>query len=457
MNRILVVDDDQNVRRSLSKILSHEGFAVEEYASGVEALKAIEKTIFDLVVCDLRMQTVDGMEVLRRSKASHPDTEVLLMTAYATIDSAVAAMREGAYDYIAKPVKPEELILTVAKALERRALKNKNRQLERLVKDKFGFQKIIAINPAVVNLLGTAASVAETDTNILITGESGTGKELIAGAIHFHSAYRQFPFITVNCGALPEHLLESELFGHVKGAFTGAIDNKRGLVEAANKGTLFLDEIGDMSPAMQVKLLRFLESGEFRRVGETQTRFVKVRLISATHIDLQQAMKDGKFREDLYYRINVIHLHLPPLRERRDDVPSLSHYFLRKFAEKMRKNVGGISKEAMTLLVQNDWPGNIRELVNTIEHGVALCAGDSIQVKDLPPRFTASPNGAARFPFSSGTLADVEKSYIIKVLHDVDWHQAEACKILGVSKTTLYRRLKEYGIHTRLIADSLSN
>lgn len=457
MNRILVVDDDQNVRRSLSKILTHEGFAVEEYASGEEALKAIEKTIFDLVVCDMRMQTVDGMEVLRRSKASHPDTEVLLMTAYATIDSAVAAIREGAYDYIAKPIKPEELILTVAKALERRTLKSKNRQLERLVQDKFGFQKIIAINPTVVNLLSTAASVAETDTNILITGESGTGKELIAGAIHFHSAYRQFPFITVNCGALPEHLLESELFGHVKGAFTGAIDNKRGLVETANKGTLFLDEIGDMSPAMQVKLLRFLESGEFRRVGETQTRFVKVRLISATNIDLPMAMKEGKFREDLYYRINVIHLHLPPLRERREDVPSLCNYFLRKFAEKMHKNIAGISKEAMTLLVQNDWPGNVRELVNTLEHGVALCAGDTIQVKDLPARLTASSNGAARPQNSSGTLADIEKSYIIKVLHDVDWHQAEACKILGVSKTTLYRRLKDYGIHTRLIADSLSN
>jgi DNA-binding NtrC family response regulator len=457
MPTILIVDDDLGVRKSTAKILAQEGYEVQEQECGEDALRAVEKSIFDVVISDLRMKAVDGIEVLRRSKAIHPDTIVLMMTAHATVDSAVAAMREGAYDYITKPVKPDELILTVAKALEHRAMKNTILQLERRVKEKFSFDRIIAVNPKLVEILRTAAAVAATDSTILITGESGTGKELIAGAIHCHSNYRQGPFITVNCGALPEHLLESELFGHVKGAFTGAICSKRGLVEAADNGSLFLDEIGEMSPAMQIKLLRFLESGEFRRVGETKTRYVKVRLLVATNRDLHQAIKQGAFREDLFYRINVIPLHVPPLRERRDELPRLCNHFLRQCAEKIHKPVTGIAKEAMTLLIQHDWPGNVRELINTIEHGVTLCTGDSIQIKDLPPRFTTPLNGTLRPATSKGSLAEIEKNYILSVLQEVNWNQAAACKILELSKTTLYRRLKEYGIDTRMNGDSMSD
>lgn len=457
MATILVVDDDLHVRRSIALILTQEGYEVEECESGEEAVGAIEKATYDIVICDLRLQVLDGMEVLRRTKQMHPDTEVLMMTAFGTIDSAVAAMREGAYDYIPKPVKREELALTVAKALERHALKSKIRHLERSVKDKFGFENIIAVNPAMLAVMHTAAAVAETDSTILISGESGTGKELIAGAIHNQSAYRHAAFVTVNCGALPEQLLESELFGHVKGAFTGAITSKRGLVEAAHNGTLFLDEIGEMSPAMQIKLLRFLESGELRRVGETHTRFVKVRLITATNRDLYQAMKEGVFREDLYYRLNVIPLHLPPLRERREDIPLLCNFFLRTCAEKLHKPATHITTDAMAMLMQNDWPGNVRELFNAIEHGVAMSSNGTLEVKDLPPRFSSSFGSEARVVKAEGSLADIEKSYIIKVLHEVNWHQAAACKILGLSKTTLYRRLKEYGIHSGLIAESMSN
>jgi DNA-binding NtrC family response regulator len=368
------------------------------------------------------------------------------------VDTAVQAMKEGAYDYLAKPFKNDELGITVAKALERNQLRQRVRQLERNIREKFGFENLIAASEKMHAVLRTAASVAGTDTSVLITGESGTGKELVAGAIHQLSPWRDKSFVAVNCSALPEPLLESELFGHVRGAFTGAVTNKRGLVEEADGGTLFLDEIGDAPLSIQVKLLRFLQNGEIRRVGENQVRCVKVRLIAATNRDLFQMMKAGTFREDLYYRINVIPLHIPPLRERREDILLLAQHFVKKHGQRLSRPANQLSKEVQSCLLQYNWPGNVRELEHAIEHAVALSSNEVIQPGDLPAMINQQPQYLSVLKNGqNGSLAEVEKSYILKVLQDSNWNQKQACKILGLSKTTLYRRLKEYGLHTRLM------
>lgn len=457
MAKILVVDDDKHVRHSIGLTLKVDGHDVDAARSGEAAIRMLDTQIYDLVICDLVMEQTSGIDVLRHSRQVYPDVEVIMMTAFASIDNAVEAMREGAYDYLTKPFNEDVLRMTVAKALERNELRNKVRNLERNMREQFGVENIIAANPRMQRLLRNAISVAHTDSTILITGESGTGKELIARAIHDTSRHSEKPFIAVNCGALPENLLESELFGHVKGAFTGAVSNKKGLVEEANGGTLFLDEIAETSLTLQVKLLRFIQEGEIRRVGENTTRHVKVRLIAATNKDLKQAMAENLFREDLYYRLSVIPLHIPPLRERPEDIPLLAQHFLKLYARRFDKNIKTFSKETSNTMLNYPWPGNVRELINTVEHGVAMCHGDKIELNDMPQSLIEYTEIVPGFREGlTGSLAEVEKNYILKVLQDTHWNQKRACAILGLSKTTLYRRLKQYGIQARLMQTTSS-
>ncbi len=452
MVKILIVDDEPSVSHSLALSLMVAGYQAEEAGSGEEAIRLIEKEIFDLVICDLRMEKMSGLEVLRQIKQCSPDTEVLLMTAFAAVETAVQAMKEGAYDYISKPFQHDELLLTVRKALERNQLRLRVRVLEQRMRDKYGIENVVATSEAMQAILRTTAALAGTDATVLITGESGTGKELVANAIHQISPQREQPFIAVNCGALPEQLLESELFGHVRGAFTGAITNKRGLAEEANGGTLFLDEIGDAPLPIQVKLLRFIENGEIRRVGDTQIHHVKVRVIAATNHDLRQMMQAGVFREDLFYRLNVIPLHIPPLRDRREDILLLAQHFLKKHGQRFNRPNIRLSKEAQSCLLQYRWPGNVRELDHAIEHAVTLSSNEALQPTDFPPHITQPPAVIKREKpdYLEGSLAEVEKAYIFKVLQDTNWNQKQTGKILQLSKATLYRRLKEYGWHNRV-------
>ncbi len=455
---ILVVDDDANVRKVLVTQLKDAGFQVEEAPSGHEANRLIDRRTYDVIICDLVMEGVSGIDVLMHSKRVNSDAEVIMLTAFGSVETAVQALQSGAFHYITKPHNREELIVTVQRALEQNRLRLRLRALERQMREQFGVENIVTVNPKMQQLIKTAISVAHTESNVLITGESGTGKELIAGLIHSMSSVADKPFVAVNCGGIPESLLESELFGHVKGAFTGAISTKRGLVEEADGGTLFLDEVAEMNTTLQVKLLRFIQNGEFRRVGENEVRRVKVRIIAATNKDLKQAMEMGEFREDLYYRLSVIPLHIPPLRERREDISLLVQHFLRMFATRLDKPVRQFSKDALNALMQYHWPGNVRELMNAIEHGVALSSGDTLELKDLPPNI-AHPMTEEGMPLaeSRGTLEDIEKSYILKVLQETGWNQKQACRILGLSKATLYRRLKKYGIRAKLMTASLSS
>ncbi|MDQ7065694.1 MAG: sigma-54 dependent transcriptional regulator [candidate division KSB1 bacterium] len=455
---ILVVDDDANVRQVLVTQLKDAGFQVEEAQSGHEAKRLIDRRAYDVIICDLVMESVSGIDVLMHSKRVNSDAEVIMLTAFGSVETAVQALQSGAFHYITKPHNREELIVTVQRALEQNRLRLRLRALERQMREQFGVENIVTVNPKMQQLIKTAISVAHTESNVMITGESGTGKELIAGLIHSMSRVADKPFVAVNCGGIPESLLESELFGHVKGAFTGAISTKRGLVEEADGGTLFLDEVAEMNTTLQVKLLRFIQGGEFRRVGENEVRRVKVRIIAATNKDLKQAMEMGEFREDLYYRLSVIPLHIPPLRERREDISLLAQHFLKMFATRLDKPVRQFSKDALNALMQYHWPGNVRELMNAIEHGVALSSGDTLELKDLPPNI-AHPMTEEGMPLaeSRGTLEDIEKSYILKVLQETGWNQKQACRILGLSKATLYRRLKKYGIRAKLMTASLSS
>jgi len=453
MVKILVVDDELSVSHSLALNLKVAGYQVQEAGSGEEAIRLVAKEIYDLVICDLRMEKMSGLEVLRRLKQCAPDTEVLMMTAFAAVDTAVQAMKEGAYDYISKPFQQDELLLTVSKALERNQLRLRVRVLEQRMREKYGIENVVATSEAMQAILRTTAALAGTDATVLITGESGTGKELVANAIHQISPRREQPFIAVNCGALPEQLLESELFGHVRGAFTGAITNKRGLAEEANGGTLFLDEIGDAPLSIQVKLLRFIENGEIRRVGDTQTLQVKARVIAATNRDLQQMMQAGTFHEDIYYRLNVIPLYIPPLRERREDILLLAQHFFKKHMQRLNRPNIRLSQEAQSCLLQYRWPGNVRELGHAIEHAVTLSSNEILQPSDFPPQISQPPTAIRRREtqhLMEGSLAEVEKAYIFKVLQDSNWNQKQAGKVLQLSKATLYRRLKQYGWHNRV-------
>ncbi len=451
MANILLVDDEKSVRSTLSLFLTKAGYKVEEAASGDEAEKKITSSPFDLVITDLKMKPTDGLQVLRATKESNPITEVIVMTGFGTVESGVEAMKSGAYDYIQKPFNKDEFLIVVDKALERKQLLIEVEHLQEELKEKYRFENIVGNSNEMLDVLSMVSKVAQTDSTVLISGESGTGKELIAKAIHLNSRRKNRSFITINCGALPENLQESELFGHVRGAFTGAIRDKRGLFQEANGGTLFLDEVGETAPLTQVKLLRFLQDGEIRRVGENDPLYVDVRLLAATNLDLEKAIEDGRFREDLYYRLNVIPIHMPPLRKRRDDIPLLANTFLDKYTKRTKKKVVSISPEALQFLSRYDWPGNVRELENVIERAVILTNRNVIMPEDLPSSVGGPAKSAPISNVYQGevTLEELEKGHILSALEHYNWNQKQASQILGISTTTLWRKLKSYGIEPR--------
>ncbi|GAB4540653.1 MAG: sigma-54 dependent transcriptional regulator [Thermodesulfovibrionia bacterium] len=445
--RILIVDDEKIALRNLEHVMKKEGYDVVTTTSGQNALRLLQEQEFDVVLTDLKMEKVDGMEILDHCKKLYPDTEVIMITAYATIPSAVETMKKGAYDYIAKPFKLDEVRRIVKEAIEKVKLKKENRLLREELQRYEGKVKIITQDPEMQRLLDVARQIAPTDCNVLITGESGTGKELFARYIHFNSKRAEGPFFAINCGAFTEELLSNELFGHEKGAFTGATSMKKGLIEMASGGTLFLDEITEMAPSMQVKLLRVIQEKELLRVGGTEPLKVDVRFIAATNRDIQDAIKNGAFRQDLYYRLNVVSLRIPPLSERRDDIPLLSYYFLKKYSVLMNKDVTEIAEDVMAILMNYDFPGNVRELENIIERGVALTNSSKIEIGHLPEdlkqlsiRTFRKKNG--RIP----TLEEQEEAYIKWVLKEVGGNRTLAAQILGIDRVSLWRKLKKYGM-----------
>jgi DNA-binding NtrC family response regulator len=443
--RVLIVDDERVAVRNLEHVMKKEGYEVVATQSGGNALAHLEAQPFDVVLTDLRMEKVDGMQILRRCRETSPDTEVIVITGFATLESAVDAMKHGAYYYIAKPFRLDEVRKVVAEAIEKIRLRRENRALREQVDSFQGKVRIITQDGEMQRLLSLARQVAPTDCNVLITGESGTGKELFARYLHHHSHRADRPFIAMNCGAFNEELLANELFGHVKGAFTGAQADKQGLLAAADGGTLFLDEVTEMSPAMQVKLLRVIQEREVLPLGATATLKVDVRFVAATNRNLQEMMKSGEFRQDLWFRLNVVNLHIPPLSHRREDVPLLAYHFLGKCAARMNKPVREISAEAMSILKAYDFPGNVRELENIIERGVAIATGSTIETAYLPD--TLRELSTRSFRKKEGrlpSLEEQERDYIRWVLQEAGNNQTLAAQILGIDRVSLWRKLKRY-------------
>ena len=447
MGQILIVDDEATAVDNLAHVCRKQGYEVTTRMTGMGALEVLEKKRFDIVLTDLKMEKVDGMAVLRRVKELSPETAVILITGFATLDSAITAMKAGAFHYIAKPFRLDEVREVVRNALEMVNLKRENQQLKQQLTNSRSEPSIITQDVIMQRLLETARQVAPTDTNILITGESGTGKELLAKFIHAHSDRNEAPFQAVNCGALQEDLLANELFGHQKGAYTGATESRKGLIEAANGGSLFLDEIAEMSLGMQVKLLRVIQEREVQRLGSNQSTPVNIRLIAATHRDLRDEIAAGRFRQDLYYRLDVVGLHLPPLAERRDDVPLLAFYFLRKHAAQMNRAVDDIDSAAIAVLLDYDYPGNIRELENIIERGVALAQEGQLTTANLPPALVEHTVRVVREESGSlPTLVEREADYIRYVLERSGQNRTRAARVLGIDRVSLWRKLKKYGM-----------
>jgi DNA-binding NtrC family response regulator len=444
MPTVLLVDDQSNMRRSMSLVLAQDGLRVLEAASVGDALGLLGETPIDVVVTDVRMEgDSDGPVLLRAIKARDPEVEVILATAFGTIDQAVDAIKAGAYDYLTKPIDPERLAITVRRASERRALAREVRQLRAQVS---GEEEIVAVSRAMQQVVRDATQLASTDSTVLITGESGTGKELVARRLYQHGPRRGGKFVPVNCGALPETILESELFGHRKGAFTGATTDRKGLLEEAHGGVLFLDEIGEMPASMQVRLLRFLQGGEVRRVGESMTRRVDVRLVAATHRSLEDEVAAGRFRHDFYYRINVMGIRIPPLRERPEDIPPLAEHFLKRMALRLRRPVTGFTPAARDLLTSYAWPGNVRELANAIERATNLASGQVITEAELPAALTVAsipPMLPRALSHASGAS---ERDRLLAALESSHWNQRRAAEQLGMSRTTLWRKMREHRI-----------
>ena len=440
--KILIVDDEAIVRESLRDWLSDAGHYVLTAENGSQALEIIQKEKPALTIADLVMPGMDGIELMKRTKELAVDTEFIIITAYGSIPTAVAAVRQGAYDYIEKPFSPERVELLIEKLAERKRLVEENISLRQKLEERYCFENIVTKSPKMRQIIELIGVVAKSNTTVLITGESGTGKELVARAIHSRSRRKDRPFVAVSCAALPESLLSSELFGHEKGAFTGAHIQRKGKIEFANRGTLFLDEIGEMSANIQVHLLRVLEEKEFARVGGNELVRADVRIISATNKDLKQAVANRQFREDLYYRLNVVNIDLPPLRERREDILLLARHFLEKFARENQKRLTGLSREVNDFLLKYQWPGNVRELENTIERAVILAKGRYIDIDSLLQR--ASTSGESILPGTS--LKEVEKSYIMGVLNQTSGNYTEAARVLGISRATLYHKVKAYGL-----------
>ena len=444
---ILIVEDEDIARRNLEHILRKQGYEVIAANSGAKAVDLLRQREFDLVLTDLKMEKVDGMQVLAKSRELHPYTDVIVITGYATVDSAVAAMKEGAYHYIAKPYKIDEIRQIVGQALTKRRLQLENLELKESLKKAQPVPFIVGKSKAITQVLETIRQIASSDTNVLIFGESGTGKELAARAIHHLSRRSAKRFVAFNCGSFTDELMANELFGHEKGAFTGAVQEKKGLLQAADGGTVFLDEIGDMPMSMQVKLLRVIQEKELLRVGGVDPLPVDVRFVAATHRDLQQDVQSGHFRQDLYYRLNVIALQLPPLTDRSDDIPLLVNHFLVQKSRAMQKNIDAIEPQAMDLLCRYSWPGNVRELENIMERAVALENGPIIRVADLPDYIDNLTIETYRHtPSEIPSLEDQEKRYIQWVLDKSEGNKTKAAKIMGIDRVSLWRKLKRYGI-----------
>jgi two-component system NtrC family response regulator len=444
---ILLIDDDESLRRVMEFSLTEAGYAVRAVAGGEEGLRLFEKDPFDAVVTDITMPGMSGMEVLRQVRERDARIPVIIITAYGTIESAVEAMKQGAFDYITKPFNRDELRITLEKALRMRRLEHENVELRAEIKGKYRFEEIVGTSEKVREVLETAGRVASSDASVLITGESGTGKELLARGIHYSSPRANGPFVAVNCAAIPETLIESELFGHVKGAFTGAIRDKEGKFELADGGTLFLDEIGELRVDLQSKILRALQEKTVDRVGGSRPVPVDARVIAATNRDIERAVKDGKFREDIYYRLSVITLHMPPLRERKEDIPILAEHFLKKYN---KSEPVTLSPDTLEALKAYGWPGNVRELENVIQRASVLRRGNEITRAELPDKLTKEERGVEdiilNLPEEGISLEELEKSLIIKALEKHKGNQTRAAEYLGITRPTLIYRMEKYGL-----------
>jgi DNA-binding NtrC family response regulator len=444
---ILVVDDEKDICKALSILLTKEGYSVKEAYNGEEALELIKKENFDVVMTDIRMEKVDGFEVLKQTQKISPETSVIMMTAFASVGSAVEAMRAGAVDYITKPFINDEIRLTIRRLIESRNLQMENLILrQELSQRPPAFTNIIGTSDAIQKIFSIMEKVIPSKSNILITGESGTGKGMVAEAIHQSGPRKDKPFISINCGAIPENLLESELFGHKKGSFTSAIEDKKGLITMANTGTLFLDEVGELPPALQVKLLNVIQTRELTPVGDTRVITVDVRIIAATNADLMQRVKEGRFREDLFYRLNVIEIKMPPLRERKDDIPLLIKHYIDLFAKETGKNIKDIDYEAMQALLAYDWPGNVRELRNTIERAIVLVDGEVITIHDLTDKFRTLDIEGVSTSSLRQALDHFEMEYVRRSLAENKGNKEATALKLGIDLATLYRKLKKLKI-----------
>ncbi len=439
--RILIVDDELIVRKSLASWFQEEGYSVDVAESGKQTLEKLVENDWDIFLLDIKMPGMDGLELQRKIKEIHPDASVIIMTAYASVETAVEAMKQGAYDYIVKPFEPDDLEHMVRNAAERKQLVTANTQLRQKIEEMSPYHGIVGKSQAIRRVLEEIRMVAESDTTVLIRGESGTGKEVVARAIHATSLRRYMPIVVVNCGALAEGVLESELFGHEKGAFTGAHYRRKGKLEMADGGTLFLDEIGDIGLKTQVDLLRVLEEKKICRVGGNTHIPVDFRLVTATNKSLEEMVSEGTFREDFYYRLNVYSISIPPLRQRTEDIPLLVDHFLRRFSHSMNKPVPSVAKEAMSLLLSHDWPGNVRELQNAMERAVLISQGGEIAPEALP-----FYSGSGRPAGSGKSLAEAESVHIHKVLQESEWNISRAARLLQIDRVTLYNKMKRYGL-----------
>ena len=450
--RVLIVDDEENFRHMLSVILVKEGYEVETASNGDEALQKVIASPFDQVLCDIRMPRMDGLEFLREKRKKGAEVITIMMSAYGTVDIAIEAMKLGAYDYISKPFKPDEIILTLRKAEEREQLRRENQLLRKEIAREYSFENIVSKNEKMQKIFDVIKKVAQYRSTVLITGESGTGKELVARALHYNSERSQNPFMPVNCGAIPENLLESELFGHAKGAFTDAIRTKKGLFEEADGGTLFLDEIGELPGQLQVKLLRVLQDGEIRRIGESKTIQIDVRIVAATVKDLQKEVNEGHFREDLFYRLNVLPIHIPPLRERKEDIPLLIQHFIGKYNQILNKNVADIDHSGLEALMNYKWYGNVRELENTVERAIVLCDRNYIQLENLPVEIQNFKEESQPEPMPDEEYSikkaskSLEMNLIKKALRKTKGNHTHAARLLEISHRALLYKIKEYEI-----------
>ena len=465
MHRILVIDDEESVRDILQSFLQLKGFEVTTASGGKEGINILEQDKFSIILTDLMMPDITGLDILKRAAETNLNTPIILITAYGTIQSAVEAMKMGAFDYVTKPFSLDEILVIINRAIDFQKLQKENTLLKMQLKKKYRFKGLIGNSPQMNKIYELIEKVADTDSTILITGESGTGKEVVAKTIHYNSLRTNGPFIPINCAAIPKDLIETEMFGHEKGAFTGATNTRIGRFELANNGTIFLDEIGELEPSLQVKILRVLQEREFERVGGVKTIKVDVRVIAATNRDLEKAVREGKFREDLFYRLNVIPIHMPPLRKRLEDIPLLMDHFIHEICKKRNRNPLKFSKEAMDCLLEYRWPGNVRELENLIERLSILVSGDIVSISDLPERFIKKciPDEmesssclqeqsvpAITIPQDGMNLNkvvdEVERSLIMQALEKTGWIKSKAANVLGLNRTTLIEKMKKMGI-----------